>query len=182
MRYLFILFFIILAVFVFLKTELNPELPARPAFMEEDAIAADHKTNMRFSVKADIQPDSVQQSALVRDYNALWAHLNDLYGTGNIEAMREYTTEPMFRQLCGHDRQTVQGTITRSDINHHAGIINWSADGLVCNLMDTVTIKTVYPAKAPEIAQWVVAMALLYQGDHWRLDGMRLLTNPYSNN
>ncbi len=178
LRIIFITLIVLTAGFLFLQGRLLERTADMPVFLSTDTIADAHQTEMEISVLSMYKPDSVQLEALKRDYSNLWAHLNHLYNTNDVEAGKEYYTEPWFRQLCSHYKKEVEETgITREDVSHHLAIQNWASDGLVCTAVDSnVVFKYNYPDKTSYSTKANIALVLLYQGDHWRIDAMRVMS------
>ena len=177
LRIIFILLIVLTAGFLFLQGRLLERSAEKPAFLSTDSIANLHQTNLEVSVNSVYQPDSAQLEIVKKDYSNLWAHLNHLYATNDVVAGKEYYTEPWFRQLCSHYKNGVEVTgITREDVSHHLAIQNWASDGLVCTAVDSnVVFKYTYPDKSSASTKANIALVLLYQGDHWRIDAMRVI-------
>ena len=181
MRILFITFIGILATFLFLQGRLNERNGEKPVFLRHDKIADAHHTTINVTVHSMYKPDSVQLEALKKDYSNLWAHLNHLYETNDVEAGKEYYTEEWFKQINHHYIGTVSPTIKRSDVQHELHIENWAWDGLVCTLSDSNLIfHYQYPDKTTRKSRANLEMVLLYQGDHWRIDALRLKNEIFS--
>lgn len=175
MRILFIIHIIILAAFLFLQGGLNERNGEKPAFLRHDKIADEHQTKINITVHSIYKPDSIQLETLKKDYSNLWAHLNHLYETNDVEAGKEYYTEDWFKQINHHYNGIGALPIKRSDVQHELHIENWAWDGLVCTLSDSNLIfHYQYPDKTIRKTKANLEMVLLYQGDHWRIDALRL--------
>jgi hypothetical protein len=178
MRYLFILFIVLAAGILFLQLQDQQRSGALPVFLRTDPLALQHQTKIHLQTNHPIyQPDSFQLVKLAADYSAIWAHLNHLYATNDIETGKEYYTEDWFRQLARHYEMPQQAAVTRTDLQHELHIENWCWDGLVCTAIDSnLVLQYNYPDKSFRKTKATVAVALLYQGDHWRIDAMRVLS------
>lgn len=177
LRIIFILLIVLTAGFLFLQGRLLEKSADKPAFLSTDAIANAHQTKVEVSVNSIYKPDPEQLEIVKRDYSNLWAHLNHLYATNDVVAGKEYYTEPWFRQLCSHYKNGVEVTgIRREDVSHHLTIQNWASDGLVCTAIDNnLVFNYHYPDKSFVTTRANIALVLLYQGDHWRIDAMRVI-------
>lgn len=142
-----------------------------PDYVREDRIAAKHEPAMRWTSRSLFPPDTTSVEFLLRDYAALWAHLNHLRSTNQVQAGKNYYTENFYRQICRFRQPFTEG-VYRADINHAVSIENWSQDKLICTLVDTVQLRYVEP-DASRNSQALVFAVLLKQGDHWRLDAIR---------
>lgn len=176
MRILFILFIVLLAGFLFLQGRVMEPRAEKPIFLRTDEIAKAHQTKVEIKVHSMYQPDSFQLETLKKDYSNLWAHLNHLYSTNDVGAGKEYYTEDWFKQINHHYNEPVSIVINRTDEQHELHIINWAWDNLVCSAIDSnVVLKYTYPDQSIHITKANLAIVLLYQGDHWRLDAIRLI-------
>jgi len=94
-----------------------------------------------------------------------------------VEAGKEYYTEDWFRQLCLHYQGIQKPVITREDKQHELHIQNWSSDGLICTAIDSNVVFTyLYPDNHIDKTKATIALVLLYQGDHWRIDAIRVIS------
>lgn len=176
MRLIFIGATVLAASFLVLKSRLMKRNAEKPVFLRTDKIAETHHTKIDIRVHSLHEPDSAEQAALKKDYGNLWAHLNNLYGTNDIEAGKEYYTEDWFKQINHHYEGIIKPVVTRTDEQHQLHIQNWATDGLVCTAIDSnVVFKYSYADKPVQLSRVHLAVVLLYQGDHWRLDAMRVL-------
>lgn len=177
MKILFGLIIVIIVTLFVLKgsrSERNGELPV---FMRADLIAENHQTKIDVQVHAIYQPDSFQLEMLKKDYSNIWAHLNHLYHTNDVEAGKEYYTEDWFKQIAGHYTRKTSSPVSREDLKHELHIQNWAEDGLVCSLIDSnVVIQyRLTDGKQLRTEKIHLAMALLLQGNHWRVDAIKVL-------
>lgn len=148
-----------------------------PVFLRTDAIAAAHQTKISLHPGSFYQPNAAQLEQLKADYGHIWAHLNHLYATNDITAGKEFYTEDWFRQLNHHFTGIRTPLVTRTDRQHDLHIQTWSRDGLVCTAIDSnAVLQYTYPDKTSEITSATVAVVLLFQGDHWRIDAIRVLS------
>ncbi len=176
LRILFLSLMILLAGYVFLQSRLNQRSDEKPVFLRTDAIALAHQTSMAVCVESPEKPTAEQLAALTVDYANLWAHLNHLYSTNDVEAGKEYYTEAWFNQLCSHYAGVQPTAISRRDDRHELHLQNWSTDGLVCTALDSNVVLTYqYPDQSAKTTRATIAIALLFQGDHWRIDALRIL-------
>ncbi len=177
MKILFGFIILIIVTLFVLKGSMNERKGELPIFMRADLIAENHQTKIDVQLHSIYQPDSFQLAMLKKDYSNIWAHLNHLYQTNEVEAGKEYYTEDWFKQITGHYRGKASSPVSRKDLQHELHIQNWSEDGLVCSLIDSnVVVHYRFPnEKQPRVEKMHLAMALLLQGDHWRIDAMRVL-------
>ncbi len=181
--------FIILAVgFLFLQAKLIDRSFNLPAFLAQDPIADAH--NSAISVTVDcggLKPNEAQLEMLKKDYDALWAHLNYLYSTNDVEKGKEHYTEEWFRLICYRNPKAIKLPVTRRDLAHDLHIIDWSTDGLVCAAIDSnvhfrYTYKTCNKKDSLVYTRACFAVTLLYQGDYWRIDALHIISElPASN-
>lgn len=176
LRLFFISLLAVLLLFAFLQSRLRRHTDELPVFLRSDSIADSHHTSLFVEVQSTYKPTEAQLDALKTDYSNLWAHLNHVYATNDVLAGKEYYTEGWFKQLCRHYPGSPHpALVTRDDLSHHIQIKNWSNDGLVCTAIDSSLVLTyTYPDKTTRVTTVRLAVALLYQGDHWRLDALRL--------
>jgi len=176
LRILFISLLVLLLGFFFLQRRLNERNEEKPVFLRTDEIALAHQTKIQTTVHSLYKPDSLQLETLKKDYSNIWAHLNHLYASNDVEAGKEYYTEDWFKQICRHYNGVQQPLIKREDEQHELHIQNWSSDGLICTAIDSnVVLKTIYPDKKIQRTKASIAVVLLFQGDHWRIDAMRVI-------
>lgn len=177
MRWFFILFIGLIGGFLFLqvgKLQRNSQLPV---FLLTDTIAKEHHTEINISISSLYKPDTAEIEILKQDYSAIWAHLNHLYETNDVEKGKEYYTEDWFKQICSHlDNKLVPNEVYRKDVEHNLVIENWANDGLVCTAIDrNVVFKYTYANSHTIITKATIAVVLLLQGDHWRIDAIRII-------
>jgi len=176
MRILFIFILFIVVLFFILQGRLYQRSSEKPIFMQNDLIAESHQTEMDIKIHSLYRPDSFQLSMLKKDYSNIWAHLNYLYETNDIEKGKEYYSENWFKQLSKHYKDNSQTLATRYDKTHQVHIINWAEDGLVCNVIDSnIVLQYHFSDKTFKSYKNTIAFALVFQGDHWRIDGMKVL-------
>jgi len=177
MRVLFGFFILLLIGFFFLQGRTIQRVAEKPVFLRIDEIANDHQTHIDIAVHASIQLNDLALEGLKKDYSNLWGHLNHLYETNDIIAGKEYYTEAWYKQIAHHYAHPIdEPGIKRMDLKHALQIQNWSSDGLVCTAFDrNVILKHIYPGGRERISSVDLAVVLLYQGDHWRLDGLSVL-------
>lgn len=176
LRILFISLLVLLLGFFFLQGRLNVRNEEKPVFLRTDEIALNHQTNIQTTIHSVYKPDSLQLETLKKDYSNIWAHLNHLYASNDVEAGKEYYTEDWFKQICSHYNGIQQPLVTRRDEQHELHIQNWASDGLVCTAIDSnVILHYQYPDKANKTTKANLAVVLLFQGDHWRIDAIRVI-------
>jgi len=181
MRILFIVLIFLAAGFLFLQGRLNERNGEKPVFLRTDEIANAHQTNIAVSVHSIYKPDSFQLDMLKKDYSNIWAHLNHLYQTNDVEAGKEYYTEDWFKQINHHYNGTLHTSVKRTDEQHELHIQNWAWDGLVCSAIDSnIILHYQFPDKSVKTTRATIAVVLLFQGDHWRIDALRV-TNEEEN-
>ena len=142
-----------------------------PDYVRLDRIAENHKPEMHWNHRSIFPPDTQSMIDFLRDYAALWAHLNHLRETNDVQAGKGYYTENWFKQICKHPALQESGC-QRRDLSHRIGIENWSQDKLICTLSDTVQLRYAEGGMQRN-AMALVWAVMLKQGDHWRLDAIR---------
>ncbi len=177
MRWLFILFVGLIAGFLFLLIRKQQHNEALPVFLLTDTIAKEHHTNVNISINSLYKPATAEIDVLKKDYSAIWAHLNYLYETNDVEKGKEYYTEDWFKQICSHlDNKLIPSEVYRKDVEHNLLIQNWESDGLVCTVIDSnVVFKYTYANSHTIMSKATLAVVLLFQGDHWRIDAIRVI-------
>jgi len=165
---------------------LGYSLPAqsdKPIFLKSDEIAKDHHTNISVSINSSYRPDTVQLQKLIQDYSNIWAHLNHLYATNDIVIGKEYYTENWLKFLAYQYTGKQQPIISRTDLNHELNIENWSNDGLLCTVIDkNIELNYTNSNNIIKSTRAEVAMILLFQGDNWRIDALRIINEiPFIN-
>lgn len=177
MRIALYLFVLLLITFLFLKGNLLKKDSKKPIFLEVDQTALNHHTKIQISVESIYKPNQFQLEVLKNDYANIWAHLNHLYQTNEVEVGKEYYTEDWFKQLCSTYEKPIKNPIQRTDLNHELHIKNWSTDALVCTAIDSnVVFKTTYPNQKTTQSLATLAVVLHFQGDHWRIDALKILS------
>jgi len=176
MRFFFIFLLTLVLFFLFLQGRTIERSSEKPIFLKIDEIALAHDSDIHIIVDSKFKPDTLQLETIKKDYNNIWAHLNNLYNTNDIISGKEYFTEKWFRQHANHYDGTVESFIKRQDKYHELHIKNWSSDGLICTAIDSNVIFTYtdYNLKVDTtVANF--AVLLLYQGDNWRIDALKVL-------
>lgn len=148
-----------------------------PIFLKSDDIVNAHKTDIDILLQSKYEPDSFQLEVLKSDYSNIWAHLNYVYETNDILAGKEYFTEAWMKQMTtNYNGKLKSSVIIRQDVKHNLYIQNWSTDGLVCTAIDSnVELKYLFLDGQVKVNQANIAVVLLFQGDHWRVDAMRII-------
>lgn len=176
-RYLLTILIGLVVLFFILQDRLDNREQVLPVFLQHDSIANDHKTTISVRTHSLFKPDSLQIENLKNDYGNLWAHLNHLYATNDVNAGKEYYTEGWFRQITRHYAGIKAQPIQRTDKNHELHIQNWASDDLVCSAIDS---NVVFHYKLPDGTLMKnranLAIVLLFQGDHWRIEALRVLS------
>ena len=176
MRYILFIFIALIGTLLFLQVKTMQRNDATPLFLREDIIVDSHHTTITVKAHSLYLPTDVQTEILANDYSNLWGHLNNLYETNNVEAGKEYYTEDWFKQICRHYNGIAKASIKRTDIQHELHIINWSSDGLICTAIDSnVVFNYQYFNGTEKNTRADIAVVLLFQGDRWRLDGIRII-------
>jgi hypothetical protein len=180
-KVVYILFIMLAVGFLFLQGKLIDRSFTLPVFLQYDPIAKAHNSAIDLTVHCGgLRPNESQLEILKTSYDALWAHLNYLYRSNDVEKGKEYYTEEWFRVLCKDNPPAFLLPVTRLDITHDLHVIDWSTDGLVCALVDSnVNLKYTYStARGRDSSIYTkanYAITLLFQGDHWRLDAFHLM-------
>lgn len=165
---------LLFAVLQFKERQVSQEVPV---FLKTDEIAIAHKTKIGIYLPSKYKPNSFQLDVLKSDYSNVWAHLNYVYETNDITAGKDYYTEAWMRQMStNYDGKLKINAIKRQDIKHNFYIQNWSTDGLVCTAIDSnLELKYIYNDSLVKVTEANLALVLLFQGDHWRIDALRVL-------
>jgi hypothetical protein len=176
LKYYFIIILLLIAGLFVLQSRLKNVPFKKPVFLIVDEIADKHTTFINTKTHSYYKPTKEQIQILEKDFRAIWAHLNNVYSTNDIEAGKEYYTEDWFKYLNNEHKLPITTNVFRKDIEHNLHIINWSFDGLVCNIMDSNVVFKYYDKNSCiDSTKSNIAMALLIQGDHWRIDGIKYL-------
>jgi hypothetical protein len=177
MRLLFISTIGVVVAYFVLQSRLTTNSTEKPIFLQTDEIAHTHQTLINTKIHSLIEPDSFQLETLKTDYSNLWAHLNHLYTTNDIETGKEYYTEDWFKQLNNQYTGKTKAAIVREDKEHNLHIINWDDDNLLCTAIDSNAVLCYYyPDKTIKKTKATLAIVLLLQGDHWRVDALRVIS------
>jgi hypothetical protein len=181
-RIVYISFLILAVGFLFLQAKLIDRSFMLPAFLKHDPLANNHNAAITVTVDCGgLTPNEAQLDKLKKDYDALWAHLNYLYQTNDVEKGKEHYTEEWFRLICNGNPKACTLPVTRTDLAHELHIIDWSTDGLVCAAIDS-NVHMMYTYKTANKKDSVVytsasfAITMLYQGDYWRIDALHILS------
>lgn len=178
LKILFAILVCIVLGFFLLQGTANEDPIPLPFFLIEDHIANTHQTEINLKCRSILKPDSIPLLNFKKDYSKLWAHLNHLYETNDVEAGKEYYTEDFFKQINLQYEKPLASPIRRTDLRHELNIENWSDDGLVCTVTDSnLVMLYTYPDGCQKYRTLEVAMALLFQGDHWRIDALKIKKN-----
>lgn len=177
MKYLLIFLLVPILLLLFVLSQLPGNEAKVPDYVRVDAIAEAHHTRLDIFTEATVVPDSVTLALLKEDYPNIWAHLNHFYGSGDAMAGQDYYTEAWFRMMASSHGTGSFDPISRSDLSHELHIVNWSKDGLVCNAFDTnVILEYRFPDGTVQCTKARLAIALVLEGEHWRLNGLRVIS------
>ncbi|MBD8488979.1 hypothetical protein IFO69_09505 [Echinicola sp. CAU 1574] len=147
-----------------------------PVFLQQDEIVKAHETQVEITVHSPYVPNSFQLEQFKKDYSGVWAHLNHLYSTNDVITGKEYYSESWFKQLANQHTGSLDNGVKRKDLFHDVHLMNWSTDGLVCTAVDSsAVLEYDFPKNGKKFTLATVAMVFLYQGDHWRIDGIRFI-------
>ncbi len=173
---------VLVVAFFFLAERAKVDKQELPVFLKTDTIANEHATTVAVNIHSVYKPYATEVDILKADYSAIWAHLNYLYATNNVNAGKEYYTEGWFKQLCNHYESPQVPIVTRYDERHELNIQNWDRDGLLCTAIDSnVVLNYCYADYRERRTKANIAVVLLLQGDHWRIDAIRIIDeNPFA--
>ena len=175
MRLIFISVVVFLIAFVWLKSRISENQRELPIFLKHDEIASDHHSQIDVFSESIFTPDSFQLAVLKQDYSNIWAHLNHLYSTNEVERGKEYYTENWFTQINQHHDGLLPSPWIRKDLHHELHIKNWASDALVCTAIDSNLVLQYSNTNLIRTSKNQVAVVLLFEGDHWRLDALSWL-------
>lgn len=175
MRILFIALVCLMIALILLKVRISEEQKELPIFLQHDQIATDHRTHIDVFCESVYTPDDFQLALLKQDYSNIWAHLNHLYNTNEVEIGKEYYTENWFSQINRHHDGPLPSPVIRKDLHHELHIKNWASDALVCTAVDSNVILQFSNSGLIRTCKYHVAVVLLFQGDHWRIDALSWL-------
>lgn len=182
MRILLCLFILLVMAYLFLEGNLKHKDATKPIFLVHDEIAKNHQTKIKISVESAHQPNEYQLAVLKSDYANIWAHLNHLYQTNEVEVGKEYYTEDWYKQICANYEKSVKNPIQRIDLSHELHIKTWATDALICTAIDSnVVFNNTYPNQKTKQTLANIAVVLHFQGDHWRIDALKILTETIKN-
>ena len=180
-RFLFLAFFLLVGVLLFSLAKLQQRSEEVPYFLRFDEIAAAHQADIDVKVNASFPPNEQQVYLLKKDYLALWAHLNAIYATNDLKPSKDRLTERIYSTMAIAYPGTSSGLSHRKDLNHKLTIQNWSRDGLACQVIDSLQFEYLMPDSTHYKTDAVLALSLVYQGDNWRLDGIKFIhEKPFS--
>ena len=86
LRTLFIVFIALVVSLLVLQGRTMQVKSEMPIFLRSDVIAQSHHTNIDIKVRCLFPPAESEVEMLKSDYSNLWAHLNHLYATNDVEA------------------------------------------------------------------------------------------------
>ncbi|MGR3811926.1 hypothetical protein [Jiulongibacter sp. NS-SX5] len=176
MKYLKYILTILIGVYLYLIIQERERNDPLPIFLVTDTTAEEHSTEIEVNVHSMFKPDTSDINRLKKDYSAIWAHLNHLYATNDMRTGKEYYTENFYKQICDGPNDPQEANLTRQDLSHELHIINWSSDNLVCTAIDSNTVFSFQLLEKQSFTNTHhIAMVLLFQGDHWRVEAMRYL-------
>jgi|GEM_PF-855263 len=176
-RYLMGILFVMTLIFFFLEGKLSETFNEKPKFTRFDTLAFEHHAYMELKVESKYKPSVEQYNALLEDYPNLWAHLNQLYSTNDVVEGKEYYTEAWFVNACRNYHGVMPTGIERKDTEHHVHLVTWAWDGLACHLVDSNAVfYYTHQDHLIKITRANIALVLLVQGDHWRVDALKILS------
>jgi hypothetical protein len=176
MRILFILFIIMLGLLLVLNGRLIERDSEKPVFLRVDETAALHHTEIKLFTHGIYHPYESEMEVVKKDFSSLWAHLNHLYATNDVETGKEYYTEYWFKQICDHYQGIQEQVVSRIDLKHELHINNWAWDGLAYTAIDSnVVFQYQYNDRTTTTTRADIALIMLFQGDHWRIDAMKIM-------
>ncbi len=174
MKFLYTFLTSLLVAIAVSKIIANSEKSELPSYIINDDIALNHHTKINFDIQSQVKPSPVGQEQLLNDYKNIWAHLNHLYTTNEVSAGKKYYTEEFFDALCRQFQKSPQW-VQRHDREHHLILTHYSRNGLLAILHDSLVILEYdFPNQQKRIEKVEVAIALIYQGEHWRLDALNI--------
>lgn len=179
MKMAFYLIIAILALFAYLQITMTPKTEALPSFMVKDNIVEKkEKAAINIIIRSPILPSKASLNQLSSDYSNIWAHLNHLYETNDIIIGKEFYTEEWFKFLSKRQRPLADRVLSRQDLRHNLIIQNWSNDNLICMATDSAVLLNYHVDDSLiKSEQITVAVVLLFQGDNWRLDALKVIEN-----
>jgi hypothetical protein len=174
-RWIFIAFFGTAFSLLFSLAYFKEKEDFVPYFLRYDHLSEAHSSEIKVNLPSKIQPSEYLVKGLTKDYDAIWAHLNYLYGTNDVHPIKEWVTERFYLTLVDDYQGTFFPEIRRSDLSHNIYIHNWSQDGLVCHLVDSAAVlQYEFPDGKISKSKAQIAVTLLFQGDNWRLDALNV--------
>ena len=174
-RYLFILFYLLIGVLLFSMARIQKKNDEVPYFLRFDTIAAAHEAEIKVNVAASFPPNEQQVEVFKKDYLAIWAHLNTIYSSNELKPSKDRLTERIYSTMAIAYPGPASDLGQRKDFNHRLTIQNWSRDGLACQVIDTLQFAYLMPDSTQFTTEAVLGMSLVFQGDNWRLDGIKFI-------
>jgi hypothetical protein len=175
-RWIYLGFLCIVGILLFSMARLQEKNDEVPYFLRYDSLAANSNPKIDLIVESSIEPTEQQLEKLVKDYAAIWAHLNQLYQHPNPKPSKERFTERFYLHLANNYIAGPSSSIQRKDLSHFIHIKTWSKDGLSCNILDeNAQFSFKLPDGSVQTTASTIAISLLFQGDNWRLDAIRFI-------
>ncbi len=173
----------VLLLFAYLQIRLAPPSEKLPSFIaKDDIVDAEPKAKINIIIRSAVVPPKSSLNQLASDYGKIWAHLNHLYQTNDILAGKEFYTEEWFKYLSKQPKPLAKSMIYRTDLAHHLIIHSWSNDNLICMATDSaLLLNYAMEGKFMKSELNNVAVVLLFQGDNWRLDALKVVENKIVN-
>ncbi len=161
----------LLGVLFTLSCSQKDELNTRPFFIQNDAIADSHITQLVFEDNSLTTISETDQQQLIEDYKNIWAHLNHLYATNDVVAGKRYYTEAFFDWLCT-DHEISPELLTRKDIHHQLTLTHYSNNGLLAIVKDELLVEYYWNEKQIKKEKIKIGMALQKLDEKWCIDAI----------
>ncbi|SFN66642.1 hypothetical protein SAMN04488519_101296 [Algoriphagus ornithinivorans] len=175
-RYIFLSFFALVAVLLISMASIQSYQMEPPYFLRFDQITFQHSAEIDIEVVSTFPPTEEQLKVFEEDYLAIWAHLNYIHYTNDLKPGKDRFTERFYENLAESYTEPIKGAVERNDISHEVFVQNWSRDGLACHVIDSAAVLNYkLPSGDSLQTQAIIAMALYFQGDNWRLDAMKII-------
>lgn len=175
-RYLYLAFLLLVGILLASLSKLQVKNEAVPYFMRYDSLAANAHPLIQVSNETSVDLTENQLEKLQENYAGIWAHLNRMFQNSDPKPSQEWFTERFYSLLAGNFQEGREGVIQRKDLSHHLILKTWSKDGLSCNLIDSLArFDYVYPDGSIQTIHQSMAISLLFQGDNWRLDALKII-------
>ncbi|WP_286753429.1 MULTISPECIES: hypothetical protein [Sphingobacterium] len=183
MKLAFYLIVVIIAVFAYLQIRVAPKAEILPSFMTKDDVVENrNKPTINMIIRSRIAPPKASLSKLALDYSKIWAHLNYLFETNDVTTGKEFYTEDWFKFLSRRHPPLSKSVLSREDLSHNLIISSWSNDNLICIATDSAVLLNYHIEENKVKSELVtVAVVLLFQGDNWRLDGLKVIESKIVN-